>query len=428
MRCASILLAATALVCAACGHSGPTARHSRPRATRSAPPPAPVVTESGPALGLTEDDANLLWNPQAAPDGPFSTARSQLTALHPTYLRLLIDWAALQPSAGRPPDLEAPVSGCARETGPCGAFPGVRAELAAIASQQRPGEPGSFEVVIDILGVPAWAAAAPSGCELDRTPAIARALRPSALGDYRMLISSLLKLGAQEGVALRWWSPWNEPNDPRFLSPQRASCAVGSPLVSVGVYGELARAMSEELRAAGGEAHMVLGELQGLARDAPHATSIARFVASVPEEVACLGTVWSVHAYASYGAGAGGAEPVQALQSALEARGGCGSHAQIWVTEAGAGAPHAGQQRPLGAGAEAEGCEALAAQLARWYADPRLGAVFQYTFREDPDFQVGLVSASLDHVYPAYGLWLQYSLRRRAGQPSPTAGRACRAG
>jgi hypothetical protein len=422
MRSAALLLATTALLCSACGHSELTATRSAP--TRAATPAA----ASGPALGLTEDDADLLWNPQAAPDGPFSTARSELTALHPTYLRLLIDWAALQPSAQHPPDLEAAVSGCARESGPCGAFAGVRAELAAIASQQRAAGPQAFQVVIDILGVPAWAAAEPSGCELPGTSALALALRSSALGDYRALIGSLLKLAAQEGVALDWWSPWNEPNDPRFLSPQRASCSAGSPPISVRVYGELAGAMSEELRSAGAGAHMILGELQGLTRDSPHTTSIAQFVANLPEEVACLGSVWSVHAYASYGAGAGGREPVQALRSALAARGGCASRAPIWVTEAGTGAPHAGQPRAPGVAAEDEGCEALARELARWYSDPDVGAVFQYTFREDPDFQVGLVSANLDHLYPAYGMWLQYSQRRRAGEPPPAPGEACRGG
>jgi hypothetical protein len=193
----------------------------------------------------------------------------------------------------------------------------------------------------------------------------------------------------------------------------------------VRLYGELARAMSEELRAAGGGAHMVLGELQALTRDSPHTTSIARFVADLPEEVACLGSVWSVHAYASYGAGAGGGEPVQALQSALESRGGCAAHALVWVTAAGAGAPHAGQRRPDGGAAEEQGCEALAEELAHWYSDARVGAVFQYTFREDPDFQVGLVSAALDHVYPAYGLWLEYSQRRRAGESPPVGAQAC---
>jgi hypothetical protein len=97
-----------------------------------------------PAFGLTEDDADLLWNPQQPSRTPaaFRAAREQLTALHPTYLRLLVDWAALQPDAGRAPDLAARNSGCARQVGPCGAYAGIAEELAAIASQQR-AAPGS---------------------------------------------------------------------------------------------------------------------------------------------------------------------------------------------------------------------------------------------------------------------------------------------
>ena len=34
-------------------------------------------------------------------------------------------------------------------------------------------------------------------------------------------VLALLALGREQGVALSWWSPWNEPNNPVFLSPQR---------------------------------------------------------------------------------------------------------------------------------------------------------------------------------------------------------------
>ncbi len=419
MRLAAALVAAAVLLaCAACG-AGVAHR------ARTARTPLPQLEAKGPAFGLTEDNADLLWSPSAAPDGPFSAARSELSALHPTYLRLFVDWAALQPSGQRPADLEAPVDGCARETGPCGAYAGVRAELEAIASQQRALGPGAFQVVIVILGVPAWAAAAPSGCEVSGAEQLARALSSSALPSYRALIASLLKLGAQTGVALRWWSPWNEPNDPRFINPQRASCSTNAPPSSVAVYAQLARAMREALHAARVEAHMVLGELQGLTVNSPHTTSIQQFVADIPEEVACLASVWSVHAYASYAPAAGAYEPVAALQSALDARGGCASHKPIWVTESGTGAPHAGEQRSPGAAVQREGCEALATQLERWSEDPRIGAVFQYTFREDPDFQVGLLSADLEHLYPAYGLWLRYARLHAAGRPPPAGPAAC---
>ena len=124
---------------------------SAPRRTARQGPPASAVA-AGPAFGLTEDNANLLLSPSAAGApaadgaGTFARARKQLSTLHPTYVRLLIDWAALQPAADRPPDLEAQASGCARTLRPCAPYAGVRAELEAIASQQRSG--GGFAVVV----------------------------------------------------------------------------------------------------------------------------------------------------------------------------------------------------------------------------------------------------------------------------------------
>jgi hypothetical protein len=71
------------------------------------------------------------------------------------------------------------------------------------------------------------------------------------------------------------------------------------------------------------------------------------------------------------------------------------------------------------------GCLALALQLRRWYADPRVGAVFQYSFREDPAYPVGLLSADLAHVYPTYELWLSYARTRATGRPPPVPALAC---
>jgi hypothetical protein len=113
---------------------------------------------------------------------------------------------------------------------------------------------------------------------------------------------------------------------------------------------------------------------------------------------------------------------VGTLERALDARGGCAATAPIWVTEAGAGAPHPGLPRAADAAAEArEGCLALERQLLGWYANPRVEAVFQYTFREDPAFPVGLLSADLSQLYPTYGLWLAWSRLRAAGEPPPSA-------
>ena len=361
---------------------------------------------------------------------PASTAGAGGPApvLHPPAGRL--GGAPARPD--RPPDLAASVDGCARTVGPCAPYPGLRGDLEAIASEQAArraaGEAGP-EVLIDVLGVPAWAAAPPSGCEPPGATAIARVLAPGALSAYRGLIGDLVSLAHSEGLALNWWSPWNEPNDPSFLSPQRGECDVASPPLSPSVYAQLARAMAQELRAEAPGAAIVLGELNGGEPDSPHATSVESFVAALPGDVLCLASAWSVHAYAVYGPGAGvgaaAGDPISALEGALARRGGCAAKAPVWITETGAGAPHPGAPPDGSPAQELEACRALAALLGRWSEDPRVAAVFQYSFPDDPAFPVGLLSADLRRLHPSYGLWLALAAEAGAGgRARPDAG-AC---
>lgn len=376
----------------------------------------------GPAFGLTEDNADLLWvsADRSSSGGPaFDQARSALSALHPLYLRLLVDWAKLQPTAAHDASLGLMSDGCARSIAPCGAYAGLRAELAAIASQQRrastEGAP-AFRVVLDIFGTPRWAASAPSGCEARDTASFSRRLAPGALVSYSKLIRSLVALGAQEGIALEWWSPWNEPNNATFMSPQRASCEAGAAPLAPSAYAELVRAMHAELAASPGTHHILLGELAAYERDSPHRTSVASFVEQLPSDVVCVSETWAIHAYASRAPAGRTADPVRMLESALDGRGPCGRRARIWVTEAGAGAPHPGQPRSPGAVDEREGCLALADQLQSWQGDPRVDAIMQYTFREDPAFPVGLVSADLSHYFLTYSLWRAYVQAHEQGR------------
>jgi hypothetical protein len=417
------LLAAVAL--AGCGDSPAPKRAAVPHVQ-------PLAAPRGPAFGLTENNAGLLWDPAAASSagaGPaFDAARRRLSALHPRYVRLLVNWAALQPDAGRAPSLQGPVDGCARSVGPCGTYSGLRGQLAAIASQQRAaqaeGRPG-YEVVLDVLGTPAWAARPASGCELGGTSPFSRPINAAGIAGYRALIRSLLALGERSGVALSWWSPWNEPNDPVFLSPQRRACTPAAPSLAPAVYSQLAQAMAGELAAAGGTHHLLFGELNAFATDSPHRTSVPAFVAALPASVVCLSDTWSIHAYAARTGAAPEPDPVAMLAAALDARGACGARASIWITEAGAGARHPGRPRPPGAEDERAGCLALAAQLEAWAADPRVHAVLQYSFREDPAFPVGLLSADLAHVYPAYSLWLLYTRASAQGKPPPAQAALC---
>jgi len=414
------------LVCCACG----SGRRSPGTSGEGGPSPGPTLATRH-AVGLTEDNAQLLLAAEATADPSWASSgeafvrsRRELGALHPAYLRLLVDWAALQPRGGRPADLTGPVSGCARSVGPCASYPGLKGELEAIASEQqarsRTGGTGP-EVLIDVLGVPAWAAAPASGCELQDAPSDARALAPGAIRDYRALIGGLVSLAASEGVRLRWWSPWNEPNDPVFLSPQRERCEPAAAPASPGLYAQLARAMAAELRASDPGASIVLGELDGLTEDSARAVSIASFLAALPGDVLCLGSVWSVHAYTAYGPDTGEAEPVAALEEALRRRGGCAAGAPVWITEAGAGAPRPGAPVSVSPAQQLEACRALAARLQRWFEDPRVGAVFQYSFRDDPAYPVGLVSPDLRALHAVYGLWRSVARALAAGvAPGPS--------
>ena len=419
-------MVAAVVVLTLAGGGGPALRHPSRPGVASPAAPAPSAPAKGLAIGLTESNANLLAASSAgsseAPPG-FGRWRALLSALHPAYLRLVVDWAKLQPSPDAPARLDAPVDGCLRGIPPCAAYAGLRDELRAIASQQR--SQGGFEPVIVLDGVPTWASAPPSGCERPNPPATSRPIRASAIGAYKSMIAAILALGRSEGVALRWWSPWNEPNHPFFISPQRAACSAAAPAVSPPVYAELARAMAAQLRADGGEHHMVMGELAGFTAAEPRAASISEFVADLPADVLCLGSVWSVHAYARQGPAAADAGPVGELEAALDRRSGCAATARIWVTETGAGAPHAGQPRPPGAADERAGCRALDVALLRWYRDPRVDAAFQYTFREDNLYPVGLADPGLSRLYPAYWLLRAWGGTRPASAPPPPLPAQC---
>ena len=120
----------TTAVLAGCGGSSAPRSSRATEATTFAPELAP--TPHGPGFGLTEDNAQLLSAPQtgAPVAAQVQAARARLTALHPSYVRLLIDWAALQPDQRGAPALQAQVDGCARQTEPCAGYDGIAAELA----------------------------------------------------------------------------------------------------------------------------------------------------------------------------------------------------------------------------------------------------------------------------------------------------------
>ena len=335
------------------------------------------------AIGIDERNPHL-YAPGPQPP-PFDRFRDALVALHPSYVRVQVNWSVLQPDAGRPPDLAQPNGGCARDVPPCAPFNGLRDALAGIeALAARP--------VLLIYGTPDWAAEPASGCE---EPGVTPFARMPRLGPYRALVRALRDMARAVGV-VPYWSPWNEPNLPIFLNPQRAICDASAPTVAAARYARLARALIGEV----GSGRVVVGETSQVAAHT-HATGAAEFARALPDDLVCGAAAWAQHAYVTAPLDRGARYKAIApevldgtlaeVKAALRAHG-CDHRVPIWITETGAGS------RP---GA----CAAMAAQLRAWRRDGQVAAAFQYSFRDDPVFPVGLVDAKLTHLYPAYEAW-----------------------
>jgi hypothetical protein len=396
-----------ALLASACG--GDRETRSRPAA---APPPP-----DGLAIGLTENNASLLWRagsgPRLAPE--LASWRDRLSALRPRYFRLAVDWSVLQPDPRRPPDWELPADGCMRGRPPCAPFSGIRDVLRAVASQQHAGH--GFEVLVSIHGVPDWAAHGPRGCEREDIGARSRPITAEGLEGYRRLIRSLAELGRREGATLSWWSAWNEPNGPFFISPQRSGCSPSSAPLAPAVYTRLVRALKAELDALAGDQRLVIGELAGVPEARTYGAGIEEFVAELPDDVVCAGTVYAQHAYVKRGERAAD-DVIDQLEAAL-ARRPCAKGRPIWITETGVGGPHLGDPRIEDDAVLRADCRALHAAFGRWRDDPRVNAAFQYTFRDDPAFPVGLADAGLRRSWPTYALWRAWGGPRRPDDPPP---------
>jgi hypothetical protein len=356
-----------------------------------------------------------------------------MVSMTPRYYRLPVDWSDYQP-ARNGLDLDARQGGCIRAAPPCAPYEGVREELEAVASMQA--RYGGFEVLVVPLFTPPWAAAPASGCEPPGTQPTARP--PADLATYRAYIRALLATAREAGVQLRYWSPWNEPNHPAFLSPQRARCDTSSPALAPAAYARLARAMKAELDAAPGEQEMLVGELAGYESPRPTAASVTEFVDALPRDVVCASRIWSQHAYVGQpGAGRGadfagdpGLDAAAGLLAGLKrslAAKRCARPLRIWITETGVGGERAGLERSTDPAQLAAGCRAMARALRSWYADPRVDAAFQYTFRQADGFPVGLADQGLTTPFPTYDLWLAWSGNRAADAPPPPLPAACRA-
>ncbi len=352
--------------------------------------------------------------------------RDRVAALRPDVFRLLVDWKKLQPTAAQPVDVELPLDGCMRGVAPCAPHAGLRDLLRAL--HERQAVSGGWEVLVVPYGTPDWAVVPAEGCGAAREP------RTEA---YLGLVRAVREVARQEGVALRWWSPWNEPNHPTFLGPQRSECRADAEPLAPAAYARLARALRDELA---GEGELVLGELAGYRSPRPTALGTVEFVSALPRDVACAGAVWGQHAYVrapatpqeragaaragELGAPLAGdvdagssATLLEDVTAALDAHG-CERRHRVWITETGVGGVSTGENRPTGERAMTAQCQAIDRALRGWALDPRVDLAVQYPFRADPVFRVGLADAALSETYAPYAAWEAWS---RPGAPPPPA-------
>src|SRR5258705_551927 len=135
------------------------------------------------------------------------------------------------------------------------------------------------------------------------------------------------------------------------------------------------------------------------------ATSTVDFVRGLPRDVVCSSDLWAQHVYV------GDPDTVPAVEAALDVRG-CAARHRVWITETGVGGPHPGGPRPTDPASLRAQCRSMDGLLGRWHRDRRVQAAFQYSFREDDLFPVGLVNPPLTRVYEPYEAWAAWARRR----------------
>ena len=378
----------------------PPAPTATPTPTATATPwPLDAMGGRSLAVGITEFNPNLFAPDEVlAPPEPWRHWRDELVRIEPDLYRLVIEWNKIQPSPDAPADLAMPNAGCMRDKQPCAPYAGVRDQLRALAARD-------WQALVVFTGTPEWAGGPPRGCRLE-----AFASAPRDMRAYRALVAGVIDLAAAEGVELRYFTPWNEPNHPYFLSPQRKACDPQSPSRAIRPYARLARALRAELAA---DQQLVLGEMAGILEPSGRATGVAEMIRGLPRELVCAAPVWSQHAYI------GGTDPVATVKAALAARR-CPSEHAIWITETGVGPAPGGFSLARGITSEAQGCRLLHRRLRAWHADPRVTLAVQYTFREDDLFPTGLVTTDLARERPALREWQAWGAREPDDRPPPS--------
>ena len=266
------------------------------------------------AVGLTEQNPNFLW-PAGAREVPaeFARWRDELAKLKPAYYRLVLDWPSLEPrerQAGvrlaqrRLPARQAAVRRLRRAARP------------APARSPRASARAAGTTLVVLSGTPEWAARPAGGCERDSTTPRSRPPRRTDGGLHALRRARAGRGARGRAPSCSYWSPWNEPNHPYFISPQRLECDRDAPSAAVAPYVEMARALQAGARR-GARRPAARARRAGRARRAPADDDLGRRSSSPTSrtDMACGSAIWTQHGYV------GGRDPVDDLERALERKG-----------------------------------------------------------------------------------------------------------
>ena len=396
-------------------------------ATRAVRPPTLAV-------GLVTTDAGAL-TPPATPVAGFGAAQAVTDRIAPRFVRVDVRWDLLQPEEGAPLDPARVIGdGCGREGAqPCSGAISLARTLGALKAAQA-AHPGRYRPLISFWGMPTWAGAAGEGCEAAQARDGARPLAPGREPAYRAAVAAVWAAVRAAGLQGADWTPWNEPNAPYFLDPQRASCTPSGEPRSPAQFGRLVVAMDAELdrlRAAAPAGspergdRLVVGELAAWGAPSRRAVPADEFLRALPDDVLCRADVLSVHGYLEAQPRSGKGEPIAAGLRELDRRP-CLDGRPAWITETAVGAPRSGGDRDAGTSTLRAECRLMDRQLDRWYHDPRVTAAFQYSVREDPAFPTGLLPEDLSRTFPVADVWAAWGGDREPGAAPPALPPDCR--
>ncbi|WP_026912915.1 hypothetical protein [Patulibacter minatonensis] len=386
------------------------------------------------AVGLVTTDAGAL-TPPATPVPDFSAAQAVTDRIAARFVRVDVRWDLLQPDAATPLDPARVIGdGCGRESAkPCSGPISLARTLGALKAAQV-AHPGHYRPLISFWGMPTWAGAPGTGCDAAKARDGARPLAPGKEPAYRAAVARVWEAVRAAGIDGADWTPWNEPNAPYFLDPQRASCAVDAAPRSPAEFGRLVVAMDGELHrlraaapagSAARDDRLVVGELAAWAAPAPRSVPSDEFLRALPDDVLCRADVVSLHGYFEARPRSGRGEPVAAGLAELDRRR-CLDDRPAWITETAVGSPRAGGKRDTSASTLRAECRLMDRQLDHWYHEPRVTAAFQYAVREDPAFPTGLLDEGLTRTFPVAGVWAAWGGARDPAAPAPALPADCR--